>query len=109
MRELAVRGREDALDTVLPLRQPADYSPLEGARFELHVEKARPLVGEGAVPFEVAIEESKTESIQPGVREVAPGRIKPCICAKVISRAGPCVANFPVTPQARPASSVLII
>ena len=44
--------REDALDTVIALRRPDDYSPDEGARFEVHVEKARTLLGEGALPFE---------------------------------------------------------
>ena len=37
--------------------------------------------------------------------EVRLGLIKPFSCAKVTSSAGPCVANFLVTPKARPASS----
>ena len=37
--------REDILDTVIALRRPHDYSPKEGARFEVHLEKARGLYG----------------------------------------------------------------
>jgi putative DNA primase/helicase len=44
--------REDILDTVVSLRRPNDYSPEQGARFEVHLEKARGLFGVGAVPFE---------------------------------------------------------
>lgn len=48
---------EDALDTVIALRRPEDYSPEEGARFEVHFEKLRNRVeGDGAVPFEARIE-----------------------------------------------------
>jgi putative DNA primase/helicase len=44
--------REDVLDTSISLRHPADYSPVEGARFEIHLEKARGVHGEAAKPFE---------------------------------------------------------
>jgi len=47
--------REDLLDLVLALRRPADYTPAEGARFEVHVEKARGLHGEAADPFEARL------------------------------------------------------
>ena len=30
-----------ALDTVIALRRPEDYSPEQGARFEIHFEKLR--------------------------------------------------------------------
>ena len=49
--------REDVLDTVLNLRAPSDYEPSEGARFEVHFEKARGLSGTEAVsPFEAKLE-----------------------------------------------------
>jgi hypothetical protein len=48
--------REDVLDTVLRLRHPADYSPDEGARFEVHFEKCRALLGQSAKPFEARLE-----------------------------------------------------
>jgi replicative DNA helicase len=48
--------REDVLDTVISLRRPADYSPDEGARFEVHFEKARGFHGDGAQPFEAKYE-----------------------------------------------------
>src|SRR3712207_8895249 len=37
--------REDALDTVIALRRPADYEPEQGARLEVHLEKARGVAG----------------------------------------------------------------
>jgi putative DNA primase/helicase len=49
--------REDALDTVIALRHPEDYSPEQGARFEIHFEKLRNRVeGDGAVPLEASVE-----------------------------------------------------
>jgi RecA-family ATPase len=37
--------KEDALDTVLALRQPAEYEANKEARFEVHMEKSRTLCG----------------------------------------------------------------
>jgi putative DNA primase/helicase len=48
--------REDVLDVVLNLRAPSDYEPSEGARFEVHFEKARGLVGDDVEPFEAKLE-----------------------------------------------------
>jgi len=48
--------REDVLDTVISLRHPADYSPEEGARFEVHFQKCRGFHGNGAQPFEARYE-----------------------------------------------------
>jgi putative DNA primase/helicase len=50
--------REDALDTVIALRRPADYSPREGARFEVHVEKARGAMGPDVAPFEAVLQQA---------------------------------------------------
>lgn len=47
--------REDVLDLVLALRRPADYAPDQGARFELHFEKARGLHGDAVAPFEARL------------------------------------------------------
>ena len=49
--------REDVLDTVIALRRPEDYHAVQGARFELHVEKARGLFGYDARSFEARYEE----------------------------------------------------
>ena len=70
-RQRGTSRREDALDTVIALRRPADYSPDEGARFEVHIEKARTLAGEGALPFEAAVEPFITEGGAPGICWVA--------------------------------------
>ena len=48
--------REDVLDTSISLRRPGDYSPSEGARFEVHLEKARGVHGDDAKPFEAKLE-----------------------------------------------------
>ena len=37
-RQRRTSRREDALDTVIALRRPDDYSPEQGARFEVHFE-----------------------------------------------------------------------
>lgn len=46
-------AREDIMDTVISLRRPTKYSMAEGARFQIHLTKARGIVGEEAQPFEV--------------------------------------------------------
>lgn len=48
--------REDALDVVVAMQRPADYTPQEGARFELHFEKARGLHGDAVEPIEAWME-----------------------------------------------------
>jgi putative DNA primase/helicase len=47
--------REDVLDVVIKLARPADYSAKEGARFEVHFEKARGLMGDAVEPFEAEL------------------------------------------------------
>jgi putative DNA primase/helicase len=48
--------REDVLDTSISLRRPSDYRPPQGARFEVHLEKARGIYGDRAKPFEAQFE-----------------------------------------------------
>lgn len=50
--------REDLLDVVLALRNPQDFDQTEGARFEIHFEKARHLHGPEADTVEAALDES---------------------------------------------------
>ncbi len=45
----------DALDTVIQLRQPADYNKAQGSRFEVHFTKARHFWGDDAAPFEAML------------------------------------------------------
>ena len=47
--------KEDVMDTVIALRRPPDYSPTQGARFEVHFEKARGFYGPDAEPFEAQL------------------------------------------------------
>lgn len=50
--------REDLLDTVIALREPADYESSEGARFEVHFEKLRrSRGGDQTFPFELKLDE----------------------------------------------------
>ena len=48
--------REDILDTLINLKRPEDYSVDDGARFEVHLGKARGVFGEKAKPFEARLE-----------------------------------------------------
>jgi putative DNA primase/helicase len=49
-------AREDILDVVVELRRPANYEPSQGARFEVHLTKARGVFGADAKPFEARLE-----------------------------------------------------
>jgi len=48
--------REDVLDTVIALRRPSDYSPVDGACFEVHFEKSRGVHGDTVAPFEAKLQ-----------------------------------------------------
>jgi putative DNA primase/helicase len=75
-RQRGTSRREDALDTVIALRRPEDYSPDEGARFEVHFEKLRNRVdGNAAVPFEARIE-TANEGIRWSAADLMPPRLK---------------------------------
>jgi putative DNA primase/helicase len=60
-RQRGTSRREDVLDTVIGLRRPEDYSPEQGARFEIHYEKLRHRA-DGASPFEATAKASVSES-----------------------------------------------
>jgi putative DNA primase/helicase len=47
--------REDVLDTVIELKRPDDYETSQGARFEIHLKKARHVFGRDATPFEAKL------------------------------------------------------
>jgi hypothetical protein len=47
--------KEDALDTVIAMRRPKDYEAEDGARFEIHFEKARGFTGEDAASIEAKL------------------------------------------------------
>jgi len=47
--------KEDICDLVIGLKQPSDYSPKEGCRFELHFEKSRHLHGDIVSPLEASL------------------------------------------------------
>ena len=48
--------REDILNTVIHLKRPDDYEAEDGARFEVHLEKARGIFGVDAQSFEARLE-----------------------------------------------------
>jgi putative DNA primase/helicase len=49
-------SKEDILDTVIHLTSPEDYSPIDGAHFEVNFTKARGFTGKDATPFEAKLE-----------------------------------------------------
>ena len=51
--------REDLLDLVMALRRPHNWKPSDGARFEIHFEKARRLHGEMLQPIEARLTDSE--------------------------------------------------
>ncbi len=53
--------KEDLLDTVVALKKPAKYDPSEGARFEIHYEKARGFHGDDAKSFEASVRQSENK------------------------------------------------
>jgi|SRR3989344_3730121 len=52
---LQLQGRSP-LDTVICLKRPPDYCPVDGAVFEIHFEKARNLHGTETNPLEAKLE-----------------------------------------------------
>jgi len=48
-------AKEDILDTVIRLDRPKDYRPEQGARFEVHLTKARGICGDDTKPFEAQL------------------------------------------------------
>ena len=48
--------REDVLDTSISLRRPGDYVSAQGARFEIHIEKGRGILGTDVKPFKARLE-----------------------------------------------------
>ncbi len=66
--------REDALDTVIALRHPPDYSHEEGARFELHVEKARGAMGSAVAPFQARLTEEEGVGLTWSLSELGSAR-----------------------------------
>jgi putative DNA primase/helicase len=47
--------REDVLDTSIALKRPPDYSPDQGAVFEVHFQKSRGFTGDDAQPLEASL------------------------------------------------------
>lgn len=62
-------AREDIMDTVISLRRPRQYNMAEGARFQVHLTKARGIVGDEAKPFEVHLR-TENNSLQWDVQEL---------------------------------------
>jgi putative DNA primase/helicase len=78
-RQRGTSRREDALDTVIALRRPEDYSLEHGARFEIHFEKLRNRAdGAGALPFEASLE-SFTADGRDGIRWCSRDLIAPIL------------------------------
>ena len=79
-RQRGTSRREDALDTVIALRRPGDYSPEQGARFEVHFEKVRNRIDPAAsVPFEASLESfdaNGQQGLRWSCRDLAPALLQ---------------------------------
>ena len=79
-RQRGTSRREDALDTIIALRRPEDYSPEQGARFEVHFEKLRNRVdGDGAIAFEAKLESfggDGSDGVRWSAQDVSPPMFK---------------------------------
>lgn len=62
--------REDILDTVIALRPPNDYDPAQGARFEVHYEKARSMFGSDVTPIEAHLQADRSWLIKDAIESV---------------------------------------
>ena len=51
--------KEDILNSVIALKRPPDYQASQGARFEVHYEKARGFCGADAEPFEAWLQDDQ--------------------------------------------------
>jgi putative DNA primase/helicase len=71
------------LDTSISLRRPTDYTPAQGARFEVHIEKGRGIHGEDAKPFEARLDirEGKTTWAMKDVEDSARLRVVALLAA----------------------------
>jgi hypothetical protein len=68
--------REDVLDTVIGLRRPDDYRPEDGARVEVHLEKARSFASDAGRPFEARLVTTPDGSgLTWTARDVAPSQL----------------------------------
>ena len=78
-RQRGTSRREDVLDTVIALRRPANYSPDQGARFEVHFEKLRHRIGEFGQPFEASAEPMSSEDGRSGIAWAASDLMPPLL------------------------------
>ena len=46
------------------MKKPSDYSPDQGARFEIHIEKARGIYGEDVEPLECNLENDQSGNLK---------------------------------------------
>lgn len=73
--------KEDVVDTVIAMKKPGDYEQSEGARFEVHFEKARNLAGDQLKAFEAQLVMG-SESIGWTTREIVAPKdelVKACL------------------------------
>ena len=62
--------REDVLDTVIVLKHPSDYNPMDGAKFEIHFEKSRGFSGKDAEPLLASLITDKNNKQQWAVQTI---------------------------------------
>lgn len=62
--------KEDVLDSVIVLKHLKNYSPEQGARFEVHYEKSRGFDGEDAAPFEASLTTNEKGVLEWNITEI---------------------------------------
>jgi hypothetical protein len=72
--------REDILDTVIALRRPTQYTPDQGAVFEIHFEKSRGIYGEDVEPIEASLIEAEDGSLTWSYRSVDVSTYDKVVC-----------------------------
>lgn len=81
-------AKEDIMDTVISLKRPNDYAMEQGARFEVHLTKARGIVGEEAKSFEATLHSDGRSSrwlVRP-IEDVELDTLKACLAANMSIR-----------------------
>ncbi len=74
--------REDMMDSGIRLKRPEDYSPNEGARFEVHITKGRSFCGDIADPFEAQLFTNKAGKLEWVMKELNERRLRQVVALK---------------------------
>jgi len=86
--------REDVLDTIIQLQHPKDYNSADGARFEVHLTKARGIFGDDAAAFEAKLESKGDGSVTWSCSDLKDGDEEECEAVLKLSESGKSVREI---------------